>query len=87
MLSRDSGIEAGELIQAMKDRAMWHSVVADLPTSDAGSSDDNDNEESYDINQTIKIRKSAPRERLETLQLRWYSTTAPPQPEPQHFGQ
>ena len=35
MLSRDSGIEVGELSQAMRDRAVWHAVVADIPASDA----------------------------------------------------
>ena len=35
MLSRDSGIEFGELSQAMRDRAVWHAVVADIPASDA----------------------------------------------------
>ena len=34
-LSRDSGIEVGELGQAMRDRTRWHAVVADIPTSDA----------------------------------------------------
>ena len=35
MLSRDSGIEVGELSQAVRDRAVWHAVVADIPASDA----------------------------------------------------
>ena len=34
MLSRDSGIEVGELSQAMRDRAVWRAVVADIPASD-----------------------------------------------------
>ena len=35
MLSQDSGIEVGELSQAMRDRTVWHAVVADIPVSDA----------------------------------------------------
>ena len=35
MLSRDSGIEVGELSQAMRNRAVWHAIVADIPASDA----------------------------------------------------
>ena len=34
LLSRDSGIEVGELSQAMRDRAVWHAVVADIQASD-----------------------------------------------------
>ena len=34
-LSRDSGIEVGELGQAMRNRTLWHAVVASIPASDA----------------------------------------------------
>ena len=34
-LSRDSGIEVGELGQAMRDRTLWHAFVAGIPASDA----------------------------------------------------
>ena len=34
-LLRVSGIEDGELGQAMRDRALWHAVVAGIPASDA----------------------------------------------------
>ena len=34
-LKRDSCIKVGELSQAMRYRAVWHAVVADIPASDA----------------------------------------------------
>ena len=34
-LSRDLAIEVGGLSQAMRDRAVWRVVVADIPASDA----------------------------------------------------
>ena len=33
MLSRDTGIEVGELHLAMRDRAVWQSVVLNIPAS------------------------------------------------------
>ena len=45
MLSRDSGIEVGELSQAMTDCAEWHAIVADLrPRMPKDDNDDNNRE-------------------------------------------